>query len=114
MGQSNTASPAEGTFWAKALRYEMACDVGLTGWPEAHEGGTLQRDVGSPPHIPHTRPGKTCWENISGRGNGMCKGPEVVGNLAHSEVERRSVRLLQSERREKIKFRDTVHITLDP
>ena len=44
----------------------------------------------------------------------MCKGPEVVGNLAHSEVERRSVRLLQSERREKIKFRDTVHITLDP
>lgn len=43
----------------------------------------------------------------------MCKGPEVGGNLAHLEVERRSVRLLQSEMREEIKFRDKGHITLD-
>lgn len=55
---------------------------------------------------------KNCWESILGRENGMCKGPEVGGDLAHSGPERRSVMPLQSEMGKEVKFRDKGRMAL--
>lgn len=61
----------------------------------------------SPTNIPpHASPGKTCWESVLGRENGVYKGPELGGDLAHSGTERRSARPLQSEMRKEEEFRD--------
>lgn len=75
----------------------------------------ILRHVCSLPYTPIPSSGKTYWESISGRRNGTCKGPEAGESLAHSEAEIRSVRLLHSNMRDGVKFREVArgHITLD-